>query len=208
MSKDRALSSTGRFLWSVGPPLGRLLGRLVYSLRIESTPDLPDGPVVIAANHFSHLDPPLVATAFDRPIRYLAVDELAGNSFLMDRVLDWFGTVPVPRGRVPLGAMRTSLELLDHGHTVGVFPEGARVRQWGERTPKRGAAWLAVRAGVPMVPVVIKGTDRAFDIDNNWHRAKVEIVVGEPLQGGNVDDIISSWETWVGSQMSGSTEPG
>jgi 1-acyl-sn-glycerol-3-phosphate acyltransferase len=122
-------------------------------------PPLPDGPVVVAANHYSHVDPVVATLTARRPIRYLAVDELYGNSRLFDRLTLWLGAIPMSRTRIALGALRLALAELAAGGTVGLFPEGVRVWRWGEEPPKRGAAWLARRAGVPLVPIALAGTD-------------------------------------------------
>ena len=90
-------------------------------------PQIPDGPVVVASNHFSNIDPVVVSMTVQRPIRYLAVDELYGNSALFDRLTLWLGAIPMSRTRAPLGALRTALAELSAGGTVGVFPEGVRV---------------------------------------------------------------------------------
>lgn len=115
--------------------------------------------MVVAANHYSHVDPVIVSLTVRRPIRYLAVDELYGNSRLFDSLTLWLGAIPMSRTRVALGALRLALAELAAGGTVGLFPEGVRVWRWGEVEPKRGAAWLARRAGVPLVPVALAGTD-------------------------------------------------
>jgi len=125
----------------------------------HSGPALPEGPAVIAANHYSHVDPVLVSLTARRPLRYLAVDELYGNSRFFDRLTLWMGAIPVSRTRAPLGALKIALAELAAGGTVGLFPEGVRVWRWGEVDPKRGAAWLARRAGVPLIPVALAGTD-------------------------------------------------
>ena len=114
---------------------------------------------MVAANHYSHVDPVAVGLTVRRPIRYLAVDELYGNSRLFDGLTLWLGAIPMSRSRVALGALRLALAELASGGTVGLFPEGVRVWRWGEVDPKRGAAWLARRAGVPLVPVAVAGTD-------------------------------------------------
>jgi 1-acyl-sn-glycerol-3-phosphate acyltransferase len=123
---------------------------------------VPEGPMVVAANHFSHLDPVAVSLVVDRPIRFLAVDELYGNSRFFDNLTLWLGAIPMPRTRAPLGALRLAIAELEAGGTVGLFPEGVRVWRWGERPAKRGAAWLAVRLGVPLLPVAVAGTDDAM----------------------------------------------
>lgn len=122
-------------------------------------PAVPDGPVVVAANHYSHVDPVVVALTARRPIRFLAVDELFGSSRFFDNLTLWLGAIPMSRTRVALGALKMALAELAAGGTVGLFPEGIRVWRWGEVEPKRGAAWLARRAGVPMVPIALAGTD-------------------------------------------------
>jgi 1-acyl-sn-glycerol-3-phosphate acyltransferase len=122
----------------------------------------PEGPIVVAANHFSHLDPVLVAIAIRHPVRFLAVDELFGRSRFFDELTQFLGAIPMTRTKVPFGPLKTALAELAAGGSIGLFPEGVRVWHWGERRAKRGAAWLAWHAGVPLVPVAIAGSDQAM----------------------------------------------
>jgi 1-acyl-sn-glycerol-3-phosphate acyltransferase len=123
---------------------------------------VPDGPLVVAANHFSHLDPVLVGLAVVRKIRFLAVDELYGNSRFFDNLTFWLGAIPMSRTRAPLGALRLAIAELESGGAVGLYPEGVRVWRWGEQEPKRGAAWLARRVGASLLPVAIAGSEEAM----------------------------------------------
>lgn len=141
---------------------GRLLLSRFFPMTLEGQGLVPDGPLVVAANHFSHLDPVVVSLAVRRPTRYLAVDELYGSSRFFDGLTLWLGAIPMPRTRAPLGALRLALAELAAGGSVGLYPEGVRVWRWGERPPKRGAAWLALRAGVPLLPVAVSGTEEAM----------------------------------------------
>jgi 1-acyl-sn-glycerol-3-phosphate acyltransferase len=141
---------------------GRLLLGAYFPLTTEGEDRVPDGPIVVAANHYSHLDPVIVSLAIGRPVRYLAVDELYGNSRFFDALTLWLGAIPMSRTRAPLGALRLALDELSAGGVVGLFPEGVRVWNWGEMGAKRGAAWLAARAGVPLVPVAIRGSGEAM----------------------------------------------
>ena len=84
-------------------PLGTRLGRFLFDVEITGQEHLPVGPVVFAANHFSHLDPPLLTVAVRGSVRYLAVDELYGRSGGFDRLMGFFGAIPTPRERPPLG---------------------------------------------------------------------------------------------------------
>ena len=149
---------------------------------------VPAGPVVVAANHFSNLDPVITSFVLDRPIRYLAVDELYGNSRLFDGLIFWLGTIPMSRTGVPLGALRLAIAELESGGTVGLYPEGVRVWRWGEQIPKQGAAWLARRVGVPLVPVAIAGSDEAMGRGNGGvDRRPIHAEVCRPIMPGDFD---------------------
>lgn len=168
--------------WRLAAPVARGLGRWWVDFEHLGAA-VPEGPVVITANHFSHVDPVALGMATGRPIRFLAVDELFGSSRLFDGLIHWLGAIPMSRTRAPLGALRTALAELAAGGSVGVFPEGARVWNWGEAAPKRGAAWLARRAGVPLVPIAIAGTEKVMGRGaHRIRRAPVRVVVCEPIR--------------------------
>jgi 1-acyl-sn-glycerol-3-phosphate acyltransferase len=159
----------------------RLLGSF-FPLTSEGPELVPPGPLVVAANHFSHLDPVIVSVAMGRPIRFLAVDELYGRSGFFDQLTLWLGAIPLSRSHAPLGALRLALAELDAGGSVGLFPEGMRVWVWGEVSPKRGAAWLACRAGVPLLPVAVAGSEEALGRGTTRvSRHPIHVVVGEPI---------------------------
>lgn len=173
----------------------------MFSLQMQQRP-MPDGPVVVAANHFSHLDPIVVGLAAGRPVRFLAVDELFGRSRAFDAVTLSLGAIPMTRTRVPFGPLKLALAELGAGRSVGVFPEGVRVWTWGERSPKRGAAWLALRAGVPLVPVAVAGTDLAMGREaRGIRRSPVAVAVGEPIlpddHAGDEDPVGSMSHAWA-----------
>jgi 1-acyl-sn-glycerol-3-phosphate acyltransferase len=179
----------------------RLIGGRFFPLTFEGAERVPPGPLVVAANHFSHLDPVMVGLAVDRPIRYLAVDELYGRSGFFDRLTLWLGTIPLPRSAPPLGALRLALAELAAGGTVGLYPEGMRVWVWGEAVPKRGAAWLARRAGVPLLPVAVAGSEEALGRGTTRvSRQAIRVVVCEPIfpadHAGAADPLGSMTAEW------------
>jgi 1-acyl-sn-glycerol-3-phosphate acyltransferase len=138
--------------------------------------------VVLAVNHFSHLDVIVATHLAGRNVRYLAVDELFGESRFFDRLVGYFGAIPMSRERPPLGALRTALEILSEGGAVGLFPEGRRVAHWGESVAREGAAWLALRAGVPLVPVSIIGTEETLSVrERAMRRASIRAWADPPL---------------------------
>jgi 1-acyl-sn-glycerol-3-phosphate acyltransferase len=170
--------------WAVGAGIAlvRVVGRW-YDLEVSGGEHIPRrGPVVLAINHFSHLDAVISTYLAGRNVRYLAVDELFGESRFFDRLVGYFGAIPMSRERPPLGAMRTALETLNDGGAVGLFPEGRRVAHWGESDMKEGAAWLALRAGVPLVPVSIIGTEETLSVrERAMRRASVRAWADPPL---------------------------
>ena len=172
---------------------------------------VPEGPVVVAANHYSNVDPVVVSMTVDRQVRYLAVDELFGTSRSFDRLTHWLGAIPVSRTRAPLGALRSALAELAAGGTVGLFPEGVRVWVWGETNPRRGAAWLARRAGVPLIPVAVAGTDLVMGRGGHGiARAQVTAVVCDPILpadyagvGDPLGAMTAEWQRRVGEALEG-----
>ena len=191
-----------RFLWTVTPPVITGLGRALFSFKVETLQPLPDPPFVFAANHYSHFDPPAIGAAMKMPIRYLALEDLFGANRLLDWLVDGYGAIPTPRHRTPVGAVRTALSALENGEAVGVFPEATRVSHWGTLPPKRGAAWLATRAGVPLVPIAVIGTGQAFGLENRIRRAPIRVVIGQPFEpDGDIDAMTEKWSEWMGNQI-------
>lgn len=197
---DPPFRLSGRIAWRVCVPLAHLLG-LAFPVRKRGSA-IPDGPLVIAANHFSHLDPVLVGMVVQHPTRYLAVDELYGSSRFFDSATQWAGAIPMSRTRAPLGALKTALAELAAGGRVGLFPEGVRVWTWGEVPPKRGAAWLARRADVPLLPIALDGSGQAFGRGTSRiSRAPITVTVCEAIHPRDhesaADPLDSMMSTWV-----------
>lgn len=161
----------------------RLLARGLLDFEVTGTEHIPEtGPIVVAGNHFSHLDPPLVANALGRLVRFIAVDGLFGNHLAFDVVTGFFGAIPTSRDGVPLRALDETVQYLRSGGAAGVFPEGRRVEFWGETEPKRGAAWLAWMSGAPLLPIAIHGTEGTLSpAEQGVHRTAVRVWIDEPL---------------------------
>jgi 1-acyl-sn-glycerol-3-phosphate acyltransferase len=171
--------------------------------------EVPDGPHVVAANHFSVLDPVILGKAVG-PVRYLAAADIFGVSGILDRVMTSFGTIGMSRVRNPVQAMRTALRTLDEGMSVAMFPEGRRVWTWKELPPKRGAAWLAVKAGVPVLPVAIVGTEESLGRGGGRKIGKwpVRVEICEPISPDDYPDdvpgtmaMMQVWEREMGEAL-------
>ena len=182
------------------------MSKIVWRLRTDYGGGFPDSPFVIAANHMSFLDPPIVGGVFRRRIRFLTLGELFGNYRLLDLALKTFEVIEVRRGVIPLGPLRQALDHLGEGGVVAVFPEGTRVDRFGDKPIALGAAWLAVRARVPLVPIAIAGTGEVLGIDNKLHRGRIRVSVGpamypEGTRRKAVEELTQRWAEWVESQL-------
>lgn len=160
-----------------------MAARAVFDLEVTGKEHVPQtGPVIVAANHFSHLDPPLIGTNLDRYVRFLAVDDLYGRNRLFDTTLAFFGAIPLDRDGYPVRALRTAIAHLQGGNAIGIFPEGRRAESWGAEPPKLGAAWLSWMTGAPVLPVAIHGTQDSMSPEMvSFARTAVRIWIDEPL---------------------------
>lgn len=140
--------------------LGGWALRRWFRLRIEGAGHVPQhGPAVVAMNHESALDVPLVVAASSRRITFMAKKELFKNGFA-SWSLHSLGAFRVDRDRFDLVAVQRALAVLEWGDVLGMYPEGTRSP--GQLLPfLHGAAWLALHAGVPLVPCSISGTEHA-----------------------------------------------
>lgn len=137
---------------------------------------VPSGPLVVAANHESVLDPFVLGAAIARPLRFVAKEELWRNP-LLAWGLERAGAIPVARGRGDVGAMGRARLALERGEAVALFPEGG-VRREGPWL--RGAARLALAAGAPILPVRLVGTAAALS-PGRVGFPRVGVLVGHPL---------------------------
>ncbi|HTZ42596.1 MAG TPA: lysophospholipid acyltransferase family protein [Jatrophihabitans sp.] len=174
---DRVAGSPGLHRRQVAArQLCQALGRLRV-LGLEHVPAA--GPVILAVNHTSFMDGPLLFGLLRRPVSFLVKAEAfepAGG--LAGVVLRGAGQLPVRRSQVDPAPVRYALALLEAGGVLGMFPEGTRGRGLAHQV-RPGVGYLAVRTGAPVLPVAVLGTAGML---RSAGRGPVSVRIGSPLR--------------------------
>ena len=151
----------------------RPLVAILYPMRVERRGEIPDGPAIVCANHSSFIDPVLVALAFGAKkhfLHFMVKVELTKIP-IVGAILFKMGSFAADRA-FGIDAVRTTMKLLKSQEKVMMFPEGTRVSQDDAAAAKSGAVRLAMKMGVPLLPVFIPRKKRIF--------RRVKLVIGEP----------------------------
>ncbi len=143
------------FKWSVVSPVlhGYLRGRIYGAKKVPM-----EGPLIVVANHASNFDPPLLSSCMRRPVSYMAKDSLFEVPMLAPAIRA-YGAYPVKRGSADRSAIREALKQLENGWAVGIFLQGVRTPDGRISSPKLGAAMIAAKSQVPLLPVSLWGTE-------------------------------------------------
>lgn len=163
--------------WVICPIL-----RIWFWMRVEGREHIPPGAAILAPNHTSYMDPPVVGcAAWPRRCCFMGKAPL-----FKIPVLRWYiqrvGCFPVYQNTADRQALRTSLEALRHGELLIMFPEGTRSGDGYLLEPQTGMALLAKMSGAPVVPTAIIGTREILPADlrlPRWHR--LQVIFGEPM---------------------------
>jgi 1-acyl-sn-glycerol-3-phosphate acyltransferase len=158
------------------------LAKLYFRLEIRGVDNVPaHGPFVLAPVHRSNLDFILVATVRRQRMRYMGKASI-WKSKPLGKFVSMLGAFPVHRGKADRESLRTCMDVIENGEPLVMFPEGTR--RSGPVVEKLfdGPAYVAARAGVPLVPVGIGGSDRAMPVGAKFVRPrKIVIEVGAPI---------------------------
>ncbi len=137
-----------------------------------------EGGIIMAANHLSNWDPPMVGTYMPRPVAYMAKEELFKPA-IAGAIISNLYAFPVKRGAADRAAIKTALGILKQGLCLGVFPEGHRSKDGKMGKAESGVALLAAMGKVPVVPTAIINTNRIFQ--NGGLLPQIKIIFGEPV---------------------------
>lgn len=181
--------SAGAVLYEAIRGLARFLFKVVFRLTVEGREHLPtEGPFILAPVHRSNIDFLLVSTLPKQRMRYMGKDSIWKYPTL-GRLFTAMGAFPVKRGSADREALRRCIEIIDAGEPLVLFPEGTR--QSGPIVEElfEGAAYIAGRTGVPIIPVGIGGSEKAMPKGSKMIRpVKMHIVVGPAIDPPARDD--------------------
>jgi 1-acyl-sn-glycerol-3-phosphate acyltransferase len=148
-----------RLFYLFGQVVVRAIGSVLFGYKVSGREHIPSGGVLIASNHLSILDPPLLAASLPPNLYFFAKAELFSNK-LFARLITALGAFPVERGGLDREAWKNAKRVLTSGNPLLFFPEGTRSVDGRLQPAKPGMARLALAAGVPVVPAVIAGSSR------------------------------------------------
>lgn len=170
----------GKIVYWLAWALVLAFGRLYLRIRFEGRRNVPrSGPLIIASNHVSNLDPPLIGIAVPRMVRHMAKRELFTVAWLY-AFMKSIGTIMVDRGHGKQ-ALLDAVEALKRGDCVVIFPEGTRSPDGRLHKGHSGVIVMALRANSPIVPTVIFGSEKALPKGSKRvHRVPVTVRFGEP----------------------------
>jgi 1-acyl-sn-glycerol-3-phosphate acyltransferase len=167
--------------------LARLILRLLTSTTISGQEHLPiRGPALLAVNHLGDADAAILLAALAPGPEVLAKVEMYDFP-VVGRLMDWYGCIWLHRGRPDRRALRCALNALEEGRLVIVAPEGRYSLADGLEPGSKGAAYLASRAGVPIIPMALTGTqnENVYGCLRQFRRPRLSLTIGEQLVLGN-----------------------
>ena len=147
--------------------------RILFRIEITNSENLPiDEPCIVCANHINYWDAVGLVVTSKKRIRFIAKEDLFNSRFL-NWLAHIFDVIPIKRGKRDLDSMKICLKALKNGETLGIFPEGTRKGLAKGAKVQNGAAYMAMKAKVKVVPVGIQGNFKPF--------TKVKLNYGKPL---------------------------
>ena len=178
------------FVWLVM----RVCSKAVFGIRITGADHIPrEGGFILATNHISYYDPPLIGGWCSRGLYFLAKTELFKPG------IGWFlrglHALPVRRGSVDRRALDTCVEVIQNGRGLLIFPEGTRARQGRFLPAKPGLGMIAMRAGCPIVPAYVHGSNNLAACFKR--RERMSLTFGEPLTASEVAAFTSDKQGYL-----------
>lgn len=154
---------TNKLIYDICKYSALLALKVVVRLSVSGVRNIPArGAFILASNHASFLDPPVLAAACPRRLHFMARDSLFKNKFFAWLVSSC-GAIPLRRDSADRSALKECIRSVRGGNSLLVFPEGRRrTTGEGDLTPRAGVGFLAAKLGVPVIPALVKGTEQAL----------------------------------------------
>jgi len=173
---------TSRAVYDAGRRMFQLLFRSLTKLETMGVENVPrQGACLMVINHLSIADPALICATNPRQCLMFVADKWK-HVPVVSHISNTFGVIWVARGEVDRTALKDSLDFLKAGWMLGIAPEGQRSRSGILQAGKPGAAYLADRAHVPILPVAMMGTETISSNLKRRRRAPVKCVYGKPFR--------------------------
>lgn len=156
--------------------------RIIYRLKVIGSEKIPiNGGVIIAANHVSYLDPPVIGVALKRQAVFMAREGLFKIP-LLGLFIRAF-SIPIKRGKPQPSTIKEVIKRLKNGEVIVIFPEGGRRSDGNIADIKRGIGVITQLAKVPVIPTYLNGTDKALPVGAKFLRlAKITVTFGHPIK--------------------------
>jgi 1-acyl-sn-glycerol-3-phosphate acyltransferase len=156
--------------------------KFFHSFRTSGADSLPPGPLILAPNHASYLDPPATGCGLFRVTYYLARHTLFKPP-IASWLLPSIGSIPVNQNSPGPSSLKNIFEVFKNKGTLVLFPEGQRTYDGNLRKAEPGVGMIAARANVPVVPVHIIGSREAMPRNGSWHPFRpIRVVYGKPMR--------------------------
>jgi 1-acyl-sn-glycerol-3-phosphate acyltransferase len=176
------------FWYLLGYSLSKAIAKTFFNYRVIGAENMiEEGPCIIAANHCSYLDPPLVGVACKRAIHYLARKSLLDIPVL-GPILPELNVIPVDQKNADRSALMGAIRVVRNGGAVLIFPEGTRSHDGKLQPAQPGIGMIAAKTGAPVVPVRISGSYDAFPKGARVPQsAPVKVEISRAIQMGERD---------------------
>jgi 1-acyl-sn-glycerol-3-phosphate acyltransferase len=170
-------------LYSVSKTICQIILRIICHVRFFGQNSIPaEGPVILASNHISYLDPVLVGLTTKRKVYFMARESLFRIP-VFGWIIRHVSAFPIKRDGVSdASAIKRSLKLLKKGEVVGIFPEGTRSTAGNLLEAQAGIGMIALKSQAAVIPIFIKGADKALPRGAKMIKpARIEVICGKPI---------------------------
>jgi 1-acyl-sn-glycerol-3-phosphate acyltransferase len=187
--KEKLLRLANIIVYGITYYLSKTIYIVFFRIQVRGRENMPQkGACILASNHASFLDPPIVGTSHSREMYYFARSTLMDTPFTrtLFRLLN---CIPVDRENLSMSTLKKGLAVLKEGHPLLLFPEGTRSETGELQKGKMGLGFIAHKAKVPIVPFYIHGSYDILPKGSKWpHFSKLRVNIGQPM---NFDALYS-----------------